>query len=386
MTAPNIDELTGCQTPPTNGRGEENRSTSRASNVDNNVPHVSTQPLPCNLPEANEIYVDNNNAPNVSGTAQHLPCNLLETNEICIDNNNAPNVSAQPLQPEANYPTDATTGPADAMPTTSSTTPDCNVCGVRSPNEQPNTANKSPAHCTIPTQGDGRCFFRSVVNGLNCDLQSAQRNPVTGVIIYTMKSLLETARADNLRTMVISHVCEKVCVEPDAAVLSADMPERLQFNPLAERIVFTCPIQILIKSMVGKLEVQSTAEVLGRPIHVSIAPGNHIMEYVPKDVCYKVPLLVKYLPHQDAGHYECILGLYVRIRDISPLLDALELKTKTKEKKKRAKDVKARHKLGLPKNVRKRKSTTSRGGKERRKANERYTVALVIVILIIHSV
>ena len=43
------------------------------------------------------------------------------------------------------------------------------------------------------------------------------------------------------------------------------------------------------------------------------------MEYVPKDVCDKVPLLVKYLPHQDAGHYECIVGLSIRIRDISPL-------------------------------------------------------------------
>ena len=166
LTAPNTDELTDCQTTPPNGRGEENRSTSRASNVDNNAPHVSTQPFPCDLPEANEIYVDNNNAPNVPCTAQHLPCNLSEANEICIDNNNAPIVSAQPLScnlsddearsdTEANYPTDATTGPADDMPTTSSTIPDCKVRGVRSPNEQLNTANKSPAHCTIPTQGDG---------------------------------------------------------------------------------------------------------------------------------------------------------------------------------------------------------------------------------------
>ena len=202
----------------------------------------------------------------------------------------------------------------NAMPTTSSTTPDCNVAGVRSPNEQPNTANKSPAHCTIPTQGDGRCFFRSVVIGF-CDLQSAQRNPVTGVIIDTMKSLLETARADNLRTMVISHMCEKVYVEPDTAVLSAAMSERLQFNTLVERIVHMSDP----KSVVGELEVQNTAEVLGRPIHVTIAPGNHIVEYVPKDVCDKVPLLVKYLPHQDAGHYECIVGLSMRIRYISPL-------------------------------------------------------------------
>ena len=172
------------------------------------------------------------------------------------------------------------------------------------------------------------------------------------------------------------------------------MPEGLQFNTLAERIVHMSDP----KSMVGELEVQSTAEVLGRPIHVSIAPGNHIVEYVPKDVCDKVPLLlVKYLPHQDAGHYECIVGLSVGIRDVSPLpniygskrnissgsksqiltsspyKDALELNTKTKEKKNRAKGVKARHKLDLPKNVRKRKSTTSRGGKERRKAKERYT-------------
>ena len=249
LTAPYTDALTGCQTTPSNGRGEENGSTSEASDA---------------------IHVDNDNA---------------------------------------------TIGPAYAMPTTSSTTPDCNVGVVRSPNEQPNTANTSPAHCTIHTQGDGRCFFRSVVIGLNCDLQSAQRNPVTGVIIDTMKSLLETARADNLRTMVISHMCEKVCVEADAAVLSADMPEHLQFNTLAEHIVHMSDP----KSMVGELEVQNTAEVLGRPIHVTIAPGNHIVEYVPKNVCDKDPLLVKYLPHQDAGHYECIVGLSVTIRDISPL-------------------------------------------------------------------
>ena len=91
-------------------------------------------------------------------------------------------------------------------------------------------------------------------------------------------------------------MCDKVCAEPDAAVLSADMPERLQFNTLAERIVHMSDP----KSMFGGLEVQSTAEEIGRP--------------------NKVPLLVKYLPHQDADHYECIAGLiYVRIRDISPL-------------------------------------------------------------------
>ena len=167
LTAPYTDELTGCQTPPPTGRGEDNHSTSRASNVDNNAPLESTQPLHSNLPD-DEARSDT----------------------------------------QAHYPTDATTGPADAMHTTSSTTPDSNVGSVRSPNEQP---NNSPDHCTIPTQGDGRCFFRSVVIGLNCDLQSGQRNPVTGVIIDTMKSLLETARADNLRTMVISHMCEKVC-------------------------------------------------------------------------------------------------------------------------------------------------------------------------------
>ena len=198
---------------------------------------ISMQPVPCNLSEANAIHVDNNSVPNVA--AHPLPCNLSE-DKVRSDT-------------DANYPADATTGPAYAMPTTSSTTPDCNVGGVRSPNEQPNTANKSPAHCTIPTQGDGRCFFRSVVIGFNCDLQSAQRNPVTGVIIDTMKSLLETARAGNLRTMVISHMCEKVCVEPDTAVLSADMSERLQFNTLVERIVHMSDP----KSMVGGLNWRS---------------------------------------------------------------------------------------------------------------------------------
>ena len=64
LTAPYTDELKACQTPPPNGRGEENSSTSGALNeinVDNSdVSNVSTQPMPYNLSAANEIYVDSN--------------------------------------------------------------------------------------------------------------------------------------------------------------------------------------------------------------------------------------------------------------------------------------------------------------------------------------
>ena len=42
---------------------------------------------------------------------------------------------------------------------------------------------------SIPTKGDGRCFFRAISIALTPDLQSCQRNPLTGDILDQLKSL-----------------------------------------------------------------------------------------------------------------------------------------------------------------------------------------------------
>ena len=89
-----------------------------------------------------------------------------------------------------------------------------------------------------PTKGDGRCFFRAIVIALNPDLQASERNPVTGEILDELKTIQETARADNLRSMAILHMCQNLHMEPCGAELSADMPEHLRFQTVAES--FTC--------------------------------------------------------------------------------------------------------------------------------------------------
>ena len=213
------------------------------------------------------------------------------------------------------------TGPTTPLPATVPTTPvpstgPTTPLPATVPTTVPTTP-KSPTQISVPTKGDGRCFFRSVVIGLNCDLQSAKRDAVTGEVLDTMKSIQETAQADNLRTRVISHMCEKLRVEPDAAILSADMPDRLQFHTLAERIVHMSQPT----SMIGELEIQSTVDVLGREIHVHIATADHIVKYVPTSANLgDGPLSVHYLPNEDAGHYEAYIATSrVRIRDLSPI-------------------------------------------------------------------
>ena len=290
-----------------------------------------------------------------------------------------PVLSTGPMTPlPATVPTTPvpSTGPTTPLPATVPTTPvpstgPTTPLPATVPTTGPTTP-KSPTQISVPTKGDGRCFFRSVVIGLNCDLQSAKRDAVTGEVLDTMKSIQETAQADNLRTRVISHMCEKLRVEPDAAILSADMPDRLQFHTLAERIVHMSQPT----SMIGELEIQSTVDVLGREIHVHIATADHIVKYVPTSANLgDGPLSVHYLPNEDAGHYEAYIATSrVRIRDLSPIpniygltrkvsrgsksliltespyKDALEKKRKErKEKEDKKKNTKvAKRKIGLP--------------------------------------
>ena len=161
----------------------------------------------------------------------------------------------------------------------------------------------SSGNKTIPVIGDGRCFFRSIAIALNPEFQSCKRNLDTGEIENRMTALHETAIADNLRSNVVAHMCKNVPQHSSqpTALLNADMPENLKFKTLPERILHMSSPQ----SMVGELEIKSTAEFLDRPVHVAITGSDYIAKYEPENVsCSKSPLTVKYTPHGDAGHYE----------------------------------------------------------------------------------
>ena len=148
-------------------------------------------------------------------------------------------------------------------------------------------------------------------------MQSAQRDQATGEIVDRLASLSETAQADNLRARAVAHMCQTVNIAQDEAALSADMPPNLKFKTLVDRIEhMSNPI-----SMIGEQEVKATAEVVGRNIHVVIEGHD---SFSRSNVMYRVcdgddlpPILVKYTPYGDAGHYEALISL--RVNDISPL-------------------------------------------------------------------
>ena len=103
-----------------------------------------------------------------------------------------------------------------------------------------------------------------------------------------IKAHYETAEADHLRARVIAHMCENLRMDPGAAELNADMPERLNFSTVAERVVHMSDP----KAMVGELEITSTAKTLGRSIHVHVEGSSFNSRYTAGNST-KAPLMVK---------------------------------------------------------------------------------------------
>ena len=231
------------------------------------------------------------------------------------------------------------------------------VCDPATPSTDSATATCSSGLCAVPTKGGGRCFFRAIVIALNPDLQASERNPVTGEILDELKTIQETARADNLRSMAILHMCQNLHMEPCAAELSADMPEHLRFQTVAERILHMSDTQ----SMVGELEIQSTAAVLNRPVHVMIDGNDHVSKYNNSAQCAKGPLVVKYTPHADAGHYEAMVP--VRVSAISPIPKLTVTKRKTPASSKTHVLTSSPYKDGLEQKRKKNNKTSDRTGK-----------------------
>ena len=160
------------------------------------------------------------------------------------------------------------------------------------------------------------CFSRSVAIGLDGSLQAAQRDQTTGEIVDKLASFSETAQADNLRALAVHSCVRQVILHAqDEAALSVDMPPNLNFKTLIDRIEhMSNPL-----SMIGEQEVKATAKVVGRNILVIIeghSSRSNVM-YRGCDGDELPPILVKYSPHGDSGHYEALISL--RVNYISPL-------------------------------------------------------------------
>ena len=173
----------------------------------------------------------------------------------------------------------------------------------------------------IPTVGDGRCFFRSIAIGVDSKLQQAPRSS-DGAIITAINQIGETAKSDNLRALTISQLCQSYDdVEPDGRILSADMPNGVKFDTMAERILaMSSPL-----TMIGEIEIVARNKMLKRKIEVVDDRGHHLVYGAA--YTSQPPLYVRYIHNNDAGHYEAGLvignpasiGLPPTMDDISPI-------------------------------------------------------------------
>lgn len=167
--------------------------------------------------------------------------------------------------------------------------------------DENNNGGNSPATVIIPTKGDGKCFFRSLAICINEDLRG-QRNE-NSELIDEIGRLKEIALADNLRSGMVQEMC-KLNIEPGSELLSADMPERVRFNSLAERILSMSEE----KSMIGEMEIVATAAFIQREIQVVNQQGG-IYKY-GRNIKTGKPIIVKYTELAPAvGHYDSVVSM-----------------------------------------------------------------------------
>ncbi|KAL8563553.1 hypothetical protein ACOMHN_060869 [Nucella lapillus] len=108
----------------------------------------------------------------------------------------------------------------------------------------------------IKTSGDGRCFFRSLVTGLDVNLQSAERDE-HGKLTSVVMKVNEKSQADGVRARVISYMCSHFSdyADVDEHTLNADLPPWIYFSTVEKRIAAMAEPQ----SLPGELEICATS-------------------------------------------------------------------------------------------------------------------------------
>uniref|UniRef100_UPI0035902D71 uncharacterized protein n=1 Tax=Myxine glutinosa TaxID=7769 RepID=UPI0035902D71 len=156
----------------------------------------------------------------------------------------------------------------------------------------------------IPTSGDGRCFFRSLIIGMDSKLQTAERSE-HGSLRNQVLEMFEKSQADGLRANVIAHMCENYddFKDLDVETINADLPRWLRYSSMEHRIdAMSDPL-----SLPGKLEITATSKVLQKQIIVYNWDNVVVQRYGDVDRHHQ-PLMVQFTSvGQDVGHYNCIV-------------------------------------------------------------------------------
>ncbi|KAK6993607.1 tigger transposable element-derived protein 6 [Biomphalaria glabrata] len=160
------------------------------------------------------------------------------------------------------------------------------------------------AYNAIPTEPDGRCFFRSICISLHEHLQLTDRDS-SGVVCSLQVKIQEKALADSLRAQVVDYICKNIehYTDLDAATLCADMPHA-KFDNIFERLdSISRP-----NTMVGELEIIATTKLLRKPIVIMNATSNVVLKYGMNDFPSSPAVVIRFTNiGDDVGHYVCLI-------------------------------------------------------------------------------
>ena len=151
-----------------------------------------------------------------------------------------------------------------------------------------------------PTQGDGRCLFRSITTGIITDLQNAPRDQ-HGSLLDNGLNQIETEAADQIRNSLVDYMKTNIDTfrEVSEGSLNADQPPWMHFNCIQDRIEFMHEPT----AMPGELEVASLSCMLRRPIHMLNQESGNFMAYGAES--NDGPIYLQYsMIGEAAGHYE----------------------------------------------------------------------------------
>ncbi|KAK6959556.1 jerky protein [Biomphalaria glabrata] len=160
------------------------------------------------------------------------------------------------------------------------------------------------AYNAIPTEPDGRCFFRSICISLHEHLQLTDRDS-SGVVCSLQVKIQEKALADSLREQVVDYICKNIehYTDLDAATLCADMPHA-KFDNIFERLDSISRTN----TMVGELEKIATTKLLRKPIVIMNATSKVVLKYGMNDFPSSPPVVIRFTNiGDDVGHYDCLI-------------------------------------------------------------------------------
>ena len=153
----------------------------------------------------------------------------------------------------------------------------------------------------IPTEGDGRCFFRSIAIARDATLLTASRNRY-GKLDDPILYLREKTSADALRASTVDYMMrnfDHYSLLPDIAA-NADMGDVQRYASFQDRIASMASET----ELPGEPEIVALTQALEQPL--VIISGDDTLRF-GQEFKEKTAITLRYTRYEDAGHYDLLV-------------------------------------------------------------------------------